>query len=104
YGSKWARLAVPVIVNVAGYSVDDYVFVVETLAQTPGVVAFELNISCPNVRGGMVFGSDPALAAEVTRAVRAATDLPITVKLTPNAPDVVAAARAVAEAGAAARR
>ena len=100
YGPKWARLAVPVIVNVAGYSVDDYVFVVETLAQTPGVVAFELNVSCPNVKGGMLFGSDPALAAEVTRAVRAATDLPIIVKLTPNAPDVVAVARAVEAAGA----
>jgi dihydroorotate dehydrogenase (NAD+) catalytic subunit len=100
YGPKWAKLHVPVIVNVAGYSVDDYVFVVETLAQTPGVVAFELNISCPNVKGGMLFGCDPGLAAEVTRAVRAATDMPIIVKLTPNAPDVVAVARAVEEAGA----
>ena len=100
YGPKWAKLAVPVIVNVAGYSVDDYVFVVETLASTPGVVAFELNISCPNVKGGMLFGCDPGLAAEVTRAVRATTDLPIIVKLTPNAPDVVAVARAVEEAGA----
>ena len=100
YGPKWAKLAVPVIVNVAGYSVDDYVFVVEALAQTPGVVAFELNISCPNVAGGMLFGCDPLLAAEVTRAVRATTDLPIIVKLTPNAPDVVAVARAVEEAGA----
>lgn len=100
YGPKWARLAVPVIVNVAGYSVDDYVFVVETLASTPGVVAFELNVSCPNVKGGMLFGCDPGLAADVTRAVRATTDLPIIVKLTPNAPDVVAVARAVEEAGA----
>ena len=100
YGPKWAKLAVPVIVNVAGHSVDDYVFVVETLAATPGVVAFELNISCPNVKGGMLFGCDPGLAADVTRAVRGATDLPIIVKLTPNAPDVVAVARAVEEAGA----
>ncbi|HZP97499.1 MAG TPA: dihydroorotate dehydrogenase [Candidatus Limnocylindria bacterium] len=100
YGPKWAKLAVPVIVNVAGYSVDDYVFVVEALASTPGVVAFELNVSCPNVKGGMLFGCDPELAAEVTRAVRRATDLPIIVKLTPNAPDVVAVARAVEAAGA----
>ncbi len=100
YGPKWAKLAVPVIVNVAGYSVDDYVFVVEALAATPGVVAFELNVSCPNVKGGMLFGCDPALAADVTRAVRSTTDLPIIVKLTPNAPDVVAVARAVEEAGA----
>ncbi|HKW78334.1 MAG TPA: dihydroorotate dehydrogenase [Candidatus Limnocylindria bacterium] len=100
YGPKWAKLRVPVIVNVAGYSVDDYVFVVGTLAHTPGVVAFELNVSCPNVRGGMLFGCDPALAAEVTRAVRETTDMPILVKLTPNAPDVVAVARAVEAAGA----
>ena len=100
YGPKWAKLRVPVIVNVAGYSVDDYVFVVGTLASTPGVVAFELNVSCPNVKGGMLFGSDPELAAEVTRAVRETTDMPIIVKLTPNAPDVVAVARAVEEAGA----
>ena len=100
YGPKWAKLAVPVIVNAAGYSVEDYVYVVEALAQTPGVVAFELNISCPNVKGGTLFGSDPKLAAEVTRAVRATTDLPIIVKLTPGAPDVVAVARAVEEAGA----
>ena len=100
YGPKWAKMRVPVIVNVAGYSVDDYVFVVETLAQTPGVVAFELNISCPNVKGGMLFGFDPILAGDVTRAVRETTDLPIIVKLTPNAPDVVAVARACEEAGA----
>jgi dihydroorotate dehydrogenase (NAD+) catalytic subunit len=93
-------MRVPVIVNVAGYSVDDYVFVVEALAQTPGVVAFELNISCPNVKGGMLFGFDPVLAGDVTRAVRETTDLPIIVKLTPNAPDVVAVARACEEAGA----
>ena len=100
YGPKWARMGVPVIVNVAGYSVDDYVFVVDALHSTPGVVAFELNISCPNVKGGMLFGFDPELAAAVTSAVRETTDLPIIVKLTPNAPDVVAVARACEEAGA----
>jgi dihydroorotate dehydrogenase (NAD+) catalytic subunit len=101
YGKIWPKLGVPVIVNVAGYSVADYVFVVEALDGTPGVVAFELNISCPNVEGGMLFGSDPALAAEVTRAVRDATDKPVMVKLTPNAPkDVIAVARACEEAGA----
>ena len=100
YGPKWAKLRVPVIVNVAGYSVDDYVFVVDALSQTPGVVAFELNISCPNVKGGMLFGFDPTLAGDVTHAVRETTDLPIIVKLTPNAPDVVAVARACEEAGA----
>jgi dihydroorotate dehydrogenase (NAD+) catalytic subunit len=101
YGKVWAKLGVPVIVNVAGYSVRDYVFVVEILDGTPGVVAFELNVSCPNVEGGMLFGSDPALAAEVTRAVKDATDKPVLVKLTPNAPqETVAVARACEDAGA----
>ena len=100
YGKIWAKLGVPVIVNVAGYSVQDYVFVVEALDGTPGVIAFELNVSCPNVDGGMLFGSDPGLAAEVTRAVKDATDKPVIVKLTPNANDVVAVARACEEAGA----
>src|SRR5437870_4134027 len=100
YAKAWADLGVSVIVNVAGYSVDDYVYVVHELEGTPAVVAYELNISCPNVKGGMLFGCDPGLAAEVTRAVKAETDLPVIVKLTPNAPDVVAVARACEEASA----
>ena len=100
YGKVWAKLGVPVIVNVAGYSVEDYVFVVEALDGTAGVIAFELNVSCPNVEGGMLFGTDPGLAADVTRAVKDATDKPVIVKLTPNAPDVVAVAVACEEAGA----
>ncbi len=100
YGPLWRELGVPVIVNVAGYSVDDYVRVVREMAGTPGVVAYELNVSCPNVEGGMLFGCDPGLAADVTRAVKAATDLPVIVKLTPSATDVVAVARAVEQAGA----
>ena len=100
YGKAWAELGVAVIVNVAGYSVEDYVYVVHEMTGTPGVVAYELNVSCPNVKGGMLFGCDPDLAADVTRAVKSETDLPVIVKLTPNAPDVVAVARACEEAGA----
>ena len=100
YGKVWAKLGVPVIVNVAGHSVDDYVFVVEALDGTPGVVAFELNVSCPNVEGGMLFGTDPQLAAQVTRGVKDATDKPVIVKLTPNAPNVVEVAQACEAAGA----
>ena len=100
YGKAWAELGVAVIVNVAGYSVDDYVYVVHEMTGTPGVVAYEINVSCPNVKGGMLFGCDPDLAAEVTSAVKAETDLPVIVKLTPNAPDVVAVARACEQAGA----
>jgi dihydroorotate dehydrogenase (NAD+) catalytic subunit len=100
YAKAWAQLGVPVIVNVAGYSVDDYVTVVSEFAGIASVVAYELNISCPNVKGGMLFGCDPSLAADVTRAVKQETDKPVIVKLTPNAPDVVAVARAIEEAGA----
>jgi len=100
YAKAWRALGVPVIVNVAGYSVEDYVTVVSEFAGVASVVAYELNVSCPNVRGGMLFGCDPGLAADVTRAVKQETDLPVIVKLTPNAPDVVAVARAVEEAGA----
>jgi dihydroorotate dehydrogenase (NAD+) catalytic subunit len=100
YARAWAQLGVPVIVNVAGYSVDDYVTVVSEFAGIASVVAYELNISCPNVRGGMLFGFDPDLAGQVTAAVKQETDLPVIVKLTPNAPDVVAVARAIEQAGA----
>jgi len=100
YGKAWAELGVPVIVNVAGYTVADYVSVVRDMEGTPGVVAYELNVSCPNVEGGMLFGCDPDLAAEVTRAVKAETDKPVIVKLTPSAPDVVAVALACEAAGA----
>ncbi|MBA2372459.1 MAG: dihydroorotate dehydrogenase [Chloroflexi bacterium] len=100
YGLKWAALGCPVIVNVAGHSVDDYVAVVRELEGTPGVAGYELNVSCPNVEGGTLFGCDPSLAAEVVRAVKGETSLPVIVKLTPNAPDVVGVALACEEAGA----
>jgi dihydroorotate dehydrogenase (NAD+) catalytic subunit len=100
YARAWAQLGVPVIVNVAGYSVDDYVTVVSEFAGIASVAAYELNISCPNVKGGMLFGFDPDLAGQVTAAVKQETDLPVIVKLTPNAPDVVAVARAIEQAGA----
>ncbi|MCA1682538.1 MAG: dihydroorotate dehydrogenase [Actinobacteria bacterium] len=100
YAKAWAQLGVPVIVNVAGYSVEDYVTVVSSFAGIASVVAYELNISCPNVKGGMLFGFDPDLAGQVTAAVKQETDLPVIVKLTPNAPDVVAVARAIEQAGA----
>ncbi len=100
YAKAWAQLGVPVIVNVAGYSVEDYVTVVSEFAGITSVVAYELNISCPNVKGGMLFGFDPDLAGQVTAAVKQETDLPVIVKLTPNAPDVVAVARAIEQAGA----
>ena len=101
YAPRWARWQVPVIVNVAGESVDDYVEVARRLDGQPGVAGIELNISCPNVgRGGLQFALDAEGASAVTAAVRAATDLPLMVKLSPAAPDVRAIARAIADAGA----
>jgi dihydroorotate dehydrogenase (NAD+) catalytic subunit len=97
----WARWTVPVIVNVAGFTVEEYASVAEQLDGTPGVAAIELNISCPNVQSeGESFGLACEPAAAVTRAVREATDLPLIVKLSPNVTDIASIARAVVEAGA----
>lgn len=96
-----SRLGIPVIVNIAGDSVSDYALVARKLNGIPGIAGLEINISCPNVKkGGIQFGSDPQSAAEVTRAVKGVTTLPVIVKLSPNVTDLVAMAEAVAEAGA----
>ncbi|HEY3163706.1 MAG TPA: dihydroorotate dehydrogenase [Candidatus Limnocylindrales bacterium] len=101
YAATWAGWKTPVIVNVAGESVADYVAVVRRLEGVPGVAGIELNISCPNVgRGGLQFAIDAGAAGEVTAAVRRATDLPLLVKLSPNVADVRPIARAIADAGA----
>ncbi|NPV72761.1 MAG: dihydroorotate dehydrogenase [Pelotomaculum sp.] len=91
----------PVIVNIAGETVEEYALLADRLDRVQAVAGIEVNISCPNVKkGGMQFGSDPAMAAEVTRAVRASTGKPVIVKLSPNVTSIVAVARKVAEAGA----
>jgi len=100
YAPVWATWDVPVIVNVAGDSVDDYVAVISRLDGVAGIAGFELNISCPNVINGLQFGVEPGLASELTGAVRAVTRLPLWVKLTPNVTDIVAVARGVEAAGA----
>jgi dihydroorotate dehydrogenase (NAD+) catalytic subunit len=101
YAQTWARWSVPVIVNVAGESVEDYVEVARRLDGEPGVSGIELNISCPNVgAGGLQFALDAGAAGEVTAAVREATDLPLMVKLSPAATDVRGIAKRVADAGA----
>jgi dihydroorotate dehydrogenase (NAD+) catalytic subunit len=97
----WAGWRVPVIVNVAGETIDEYVAVTSKLEGVPGISGIELNISCPNVSaGGIEFGVDPQLAAKVTSAVKAATTLPVMVKLSPNVTDIKEIALAVEEAGA----
>jgi dihydroorotate dehydrogenase (NAD+) catalytic subunit len=97
----WAKWHVPVIVNIAGSTVKDYAETAARLDNIEGVAGIEVNISCPNIKsGGAEFGSNPGSAAEVTRAVRNATSLPVIVKLTPNTNDITNIATAVAEAGA----
>ena len=95
------EVGVPVIVNIAGNTVEDYAAVAERLDQAPGVAGLEVNISCPNVKkGGLQFGTDPVMAAEVIGAVRASTKLPVIAKLSPNVTNIVAMAESVAQAGA----
>ena len=90
-----------VMANVSGFSVEDYAYTCQKLDQCEQVGWLEVNISCPNVHGGgMSFGTDPAAAAEVTRAVKAVTTKPVILKLTPNVTDIVSMALACEEAGA----
>ena len=99
--SMWARLDLPVIVNIAGETVEEYAELAEMFDSVAGVAALEVNVSCPNVKvGAMAFGVDPKAAAEVTSAVKAATSMPVIVKLSPNVTDIVEIAQAVVEAGA----
>ncbi len=98
---EWAKWKVPVIVNIAGKTIDEYAGLAAMLDNVPGVSGLEVNISCPNVKaGGVEFGTNPASAAAVTVAVRKATTLPVIVKLTPNTGDIKSIALAVEEAGA----
>jgi len=97
----WAKWKVPVIVNIAGESVDEYAELAYKLDSVKGVSGVEVNISCPNVaRGGMEFGTNPRDAAAVTKAVKGHTSLPAIVKLSPNVTDIVEIASAVEQAGA----
>jgi dihydroorotate dehydrogenase (NAD+) catalytic subunit len=96
----WAAWRVPIVVNIAGESVEEYARLAQRLDSVAGVSGLELNISCPNVATGLAFGSSPEMAAAVTAAVRRETTLPVIVKLTPNVGDIVSVARAAADAGA----
>lgn len=94
------ELGTAVIVNVAAKTSDEFQRMADTLNAAEGVAAVELNISCPNVSGGVDFGTNPELAANVVKIFRAAGELPVIAKLTPNVTSVVPIARAVEEAGA----
>jgi dihydroorotate dehydrogenase (NAD+) catalytic subunit len=101
YPPLWQAWTVPAIVNISAEAVEDYAMMAAMLDEQPGIAAIEINVSCPNIaRGGYCFGWDPEMSAEVTRAVRAVTTLPIIVKLSPGAADIVSVAAAVEDAGA----
>lgn len=91
----------PVMANVSGFSIDEYVYTCEKIDPCEQVGWIEVNISCPNVHGGgMSFGTTPEAAAEVTKAVKKVTTKPVYIKLSPNVSDIVSIAKACEEAGA----
>jgi dihydroorotate dehydrogenase (NAD+) catalytic subunit len=96
-----SRYEVPVIASVAGTTIDEYVTVIERLSDAKGISAFEVNISCPNIKkGGVYFGSNPEMAAEVTKQAKSVSKYPVIVKLTPNVTSISEIARAVETSGA----
>jgi len=96
-----AKLSTAVFANVFGYQTADYAEVVRVLEDHAGLAGYELNVSCPNTReGGIYFSSDPALLAEVVRAVKQVAKRPVVVKLSPNVSAIEPLARAAEEAGA----
>ncbi|MBD9184522.1 MAG: dihydroorotate dehydrogenase [Clostridiales bacterium] len=91
----------PVMANISGFSLEEYVEVARRLDGEAQIGWLEVNISCPNVHGGgMSFGTDPACAAQVTKAVKTVTSKPVIIKLSPNVTDIVSIARACEDAGA----
>ncbi|MDX2198665.1 MAG: dihydroorotate dehydrogenase [Phycisphaerae bacterium] len=95
------RMPTAVWVNVAGYDISDYTFVIERLDEHACIAGFELNVSCPNVKDGLMFGTDPRLLREVVAAARAASKRhPMIVKLSPNVTDIADLARAAIDGGA----
>jgi dihydroorotate dehydrogenase (NAD+) catalytic subunit len=90
-----------VIANINGHSLEDFAEITKRLQDSPDIKAIEVNISCPNVaHGGLFFGTDPQMAAAVTRQVRQHTKLPLIIKLSPNVTDITAIAKAVVAEGA----
>ena len=97
-----AKLGVPIVANVFGFRIEDYLEVLRILEDAEGLAAYELNVSCPNThRGGLEFGADPLALSEAVGAARSAVrERPLIVKLSPNVTDIVEIARAAEEAGA----
>lgn len=96
-----SQFDIPIIANVAGSTVEEYEKVASVLNEADDLAAIELNISCPNVKeGGIQFGIDPEMAATVTAKVKAVSDVPVYVKLSPNVTNIVDMALAIEKAGA----
>jgi dihydroorotate dehydrogenase (NAD+) catalytic subunit len=96
-----AQFDVPIIANVAGSTMEEYVEVAKHISKVPNVHALELNISCPNVKkGGIAFGTVPEIAAELTKLVKEVSEVPVYVKLSPNVTNIVEMAKAIEAAGA----
>ena len=97
----WDKYDVPIIANIAGGNIDEYVEVAKIISTHKNVHALELNISCPNVKhGGIAFGTEPKMVYEVTKRVKEVSSVPVYVKLSPNVSDIVKMAKAAEEAGA----
>lgn len=92
-------IGTPIIVSIAGKSRDDFVYLANRMNEADGLAGLELNISCPNVAGGVDFGTDPSLCYDVVRHVRHVINVPLLTKLTPNVTSIALIAKAAAEAG-----
>lgn len=90
----------PLIVNIAGHTIEEFTTLASRLSQVEGVAGIELNVSCPNLADGLVFGTDALLLSSLVESVRKVTTRPLLVKLTPNVTDIVLMARSAVEAGA----
>ena len=93
-------LPTAIIANIAGKNEDEFVEMAAEIGREPGLAALELNLSCPNVAGGLDFATDPLVTGRIVQRVRSVCPLPLIAKLTPNVSDIVAIARAAADAGA----
>ena len=95
------QFELPIIANVAGKTLEEYVNVAKKISQASNVAALEINISCPNVKeGGIAFGTDASVAAELTKAIKEVSTVPVYIKLSPNVTNIVEIAKAVEAAGA----
>jgi dihydroorotate dehydrogenase (NAD+) catalytic subunit len=94
------QLSPPLIVNIAGSTMEEFVSLASRLSEVEGISGIELNVSCPNLADGLIFGTDARLLSSLVSQVRKATHLPLLVKLTPNVTDILLMARSAVEAGA----